>query len=89
MLYEFILKLSAKNAWRGQFLRVSKSIWRVKCIAKSHEIEDEFYDFILTKQPHSSKCSISGMRHSRLQEWGSMSRFGQQRSAEIAVKCSL
>lgn len=50
MLYEFILKLSAKNAWRGQFLRVSKSIWRVKCIAKSHEIEDEFYDFILTKQ---------------------------------------
>lgn len=51
MLYEFILKLSAKNAWRGQFLRVSKSIWRVKCIAKSHEIEDEFYDFILTKQP--------------------------------------
>lgn len=49
MLYEFILKLSAKNAWRGQFLRVSKSIWRVKCIAKSHEIEDEFYDFILTK----------------------------------------
>ena len=51
MLYEFILKLSAKNAWRGQFLRVSKSIWRVKCIAKSHEIEDEFYDFILTKHP--------------------------------------
>ena len=61
MLYEFILKLSAKNAWRGQFLRVSKSIWRVKCIAKSHEIEDEFYDFILTKQTSLLICGAGLM----------------------------